>query len=69
MMVDEKNWYESTTIWGALIAVLASLASSFGLLIDAPVQTELAESLVQLVGAMGAILAIYGRLNATSIIQ
>ncbi len=68
-MVDEKNWYESRTIWGALVAVLTSLAGGFGLNIDASVQGELADSIVQLVGALGAMVAVYGRLGATRVIN
>ena len=67
-MVEEKPWHQSSTIWGALIAVIASLAGGFGLTIDAGMQGELANSIVQLTGAIGALIAIYGRLNATRVI-
>ena len=33
-MVDEKKWFHSTTIWGALVAVAASFSSVFGLSIE-----------------------------------
>ena len=68
-MVEEKNWYESKTIWGALIAVAASVTGAMGLSIDVGAQSDLADALVQLVGAIGAMVAIYGRLSATDIIS
>lgn len=67
-MVEEKNWYESKTIWGALIAVAASLGGAVGINIDPESQVGLAEIMVQFTGAFGALLAIYGRLNATDVI-
>ncbi len=68
-MVEEKSWYESKTIWGALIAVAASVTGAMGLSIDVGAQSDLADALVQLVGAIGAMVAIYGRLSATDIIS
>lgn len=67
-MVEEKYWYESKTIWGALLAVGASIMGALGITIDAVAQTDLADALIQLIGAVGAMVAIYGRLSATDII-
>jgi len=68
-MMDEKQWYQSKTIWGALLAVTASLFGAFGISIDTGVQNELSDALIQLIGAVGAIAAIYGRFSATNIIS
>lgn len=67
-MVEEKNWYQSKTIWGALIAVAASFVSAIGISIDATAQSDLAEAILQLITALGAMTAIYGRLSATELI-
>lgn len=67
-MVEEKNWYQSKTIWGALIAVAASFVSALGISIDATAQSDLAEAILQLITALGAMTAIYGRLSATELI-
>jgi hypothetical protein len=67
-MVEEKPWYASKTIWGSLISVAAALATTVGIGIDQTTQGEIAEAMVQLVGAAGALFAIYGRLTATDII-
>ncbi|MEM9277747.1 MAG: hypothetical protein AAGA76_04175 [Pseudomonadota bacterium] len=68
-MVEEKAWYLSKTIWGALIAVAASIFGGLGLSIDPESQGQLADSIIQLVGAVGAIIAVYGRLSATEVIS
>ncbi|MCB1386565.1 MAG: hypothetical protein KDJ80_11585 [Nitratireductor sp.] len=67
-MVDEKPWYLSKTIWGSLVAIAAALASALGVSLDAASQAEITEVIVQLAGAAGALIAIYGRLSATDII-
>jgi len=68
-MVDEKKWHESTTIWGALLAVAASIMGLFGINFDVMAQAEIANTMVQLSGIVGAIIAIYGRLGATEVIS
>jgi len=68
-MVEEKAWYESKTIWGSLVAVAAALSATLGVSLDGPTQSQLAEVVVQLAGAIGALVAIYGRLSATDIIS
>lgn len=68
-VTDEKSWYQSKTIWGALIAVAASMSGSIGYSISPANQAELAQAMVQLVGAVGALVAVYGRLSATDIIN
>lgn len=60
-----KSWYQSKTIWGALIAVAASALQLAGLEIGAADQAELADIAVTLAGAAGGLLALYGRLVAT----
>lgn len=67
-MVDEKPWYLSKTIWGSLISVAAAFTGMIGMSLDPATQGEIADALVQIVGAAGALLAIYGRLRATDVI-
>jgi hypothetical protein len=50
-MEEIKAWYQSRAVWGALVAILASV-----------LQTD---SLLALVGIVGGLLALYGRLKAT----
>lgn len=63
-MDETKQWYLSKTVWGALIAIIASLLSGMGLELGAGAQDRLADDLVSLAGAIGGLIAIYGRLTA-----
>ena len=67
-MDDVKYWYNSKTIWGALISVGASLLHAVGIDIGIAEQAEVADSLVTIIGAVGGLLAIYGRLTANTAI-
>lgn len=68
-MYDLKNWYHSKTIWGALVAVGASALKVAGIDIPAGDQGTVVDSLVNIAGAVGGLLAVYGRLTATSAIR
>ena len=68
-MIEEKKWYMSKTIWGSLLAVAAALGATAGVTIDTAEQVELSEAIVSFFGAVGALIAIYGRLTATQIIS
>ena len=67
-MDNTKAWYQSKTVWGALIAVLAPLLHMVGLNLPTGFETELAEGLATVAGAVGGLIALYGRLSATSAI-
>jgi hypothetical protein len=63
-MNDRKQWHQSKTVWGAFIAILAGLLQAGGIDLDADGQTQLADSLLALSGAIGGLIALYGRLMA-----
>jgi hypothetical protein len=63
-MTDTKYWYQSKTVWGSLIAILASVLQADGFELDEGAQGDLAEGIVALAGAIGGLLALYGRLSA-----
>ncbi|MCK8781764.1 hypothetical protein M0654_17420 [Rhizobium sp. NTR19] len=65
-MGDTKHWYRSKTVWGALIAVAASLLQVAGLQLGPDVQADLVELIVTSAGVVGGLLAIYGRIVADS---
>lgn len=68
-MHDYKNWYQSKTVWGGLIAVAAPLLGVAGMPLDVGSQGELADILATLAGAIGGLVAIWGRLTANSTIR
>ena len=61
---DLKAWYQSRTVWGALIAILASLANAAGIEVTAGDEGELADLIVAAVGTAGGLVALYGRILA-----
>ncbi|WP_320199273.1 hypothetical protein RMR16_003125 [Agrobacterium sp. rho-13.3] len=68
-MDSMKAWYQSKTVWGALLAVLAPLLHVVGLNLPTGFENELAEGLVTVAGGVGGLIALYGRLAATSAIK
>lgn len=64
MSDDAKAWYRSRTVWGALVAILASLANAAGVEVTAGDEGELADLLVAAVGTVGGLVALYGRISA-----
>lgn len=63
-MDEIKLWYQSRTVWGAVVAIAASLAQMGGVQLDAVTQGDIAGNLVSLSGALGGLAAIYGRMKA-----
>lgn len=68
-MNDSKPWYLSRTVWGALIAIAASITSTFGFTLSEADQNQIAETVLQIVGAFGALFALYGRLSASQTLR
>lgn len=63
-MNDVKAWYQSRTVWGALIAILASLGNAAGIEVTAGDEGELADLVVAAVGTVGGLIALFGRVSA-----
>lgn len=63
-MNQEKEWYQSSAVWGGLIALGAAIAGTFGIVIDEGARAELTDYAVAIAGGIGGLLAIYGRLKA-----
>lgn len=64
--MDSKPWFQSKGVWGGAIAVAAGVAGLFGFNLDAGLQGDLTEWIVSIGGIVGAGLAIYGRIKATT---
>ncbi len=67
-MTEEKHWTQSKTIWGAILAILASLAGVYDININDLARDEMTNAILQITAGAGALVAIYGRLTATDII-
>ena len=65
----EKPWYTSRTIWASIITVEISGVAAFGFSVDAVVGAVLTETVLQAVAAISGLVAIFGRLAATTRIK
>ena len=65
-MNETKQWYQSRTIWGAAIAIAASVAHAGGISLSASDQSQIVDGALSISGALGGLLAIYGRVAAKS---
>ena len=63
-MDEMKQWYLSKTVWGALIAIAAGLLQAAGIDLSPATRSDIADNIVSLAGAIGGLVAIYGRLTA-----
>jgi hypothetical protein len=64
-----KAWYQSRTVWGALVAIAATLLHGFGIDLGSDLQNQLADLAMTLAGAAGGLVAIYGRVKAQAPIR
>lgn len=65
-MIEDKAWYLSRTVWAGLVALFLSLAGAFGLISETVDQGALTDVLLQLATAIAGLVAIFGRIGATS---
>ena len=68
-MYDEKYWFQSKTILASIVTVIALIAGGFNLNIDAQTQGEAVELVSVVVGVIGSVFAIYGRIKASKTIK
>lgn len=64
MMANVKPWYLSRTIWASIVAVLTGGAGLAGLPMAGADDDALVDSLLQAVGAVAGVVAVFGRLSA-----
>ncbi|WP_377295684.1 hypothetical protein [Rhizobium sp. SGZ-381] len=63
-MESSKAWYQSKAVWGGLIAIAASVLQATGTEVSPVAQGDLTAAATSLAGAVGGLLAVYGRLSA-----
>ena len=64
-MNDNKLWWQSKAVWGGIIALLSAIAGAFGYAVSADDQSALSDIALTIGGAVGGLLAIYGRTKAS----
>ena len=65
-MNDTKTWYQSKAVWGAIAALLATLARMTGHEPGIDSAQAMTDALLNTATGIGALAALYGRLSATS---
>lgn len=65
-MLNTKPWWQSKTVWAAIIAMLAGALSLTGLDLDATLQDELASLITSAMEIGAGALALVGRIQAQS---
>ena len=68
-MEENKKLYESKTVWGGVIVVLATVAGLFGFEVDNTTQAQIVDYILAAVTAVGGLLAIWGRARASKTIK
>jgi hypothetical protein len=63
--VGAKPWYLSRTIWGVLVALAAQLLARWGYELTPALQGDIVSTILDLVSAGGAGLAVFGRVKAS----
>jgi hypothetical protein len=63
-MNGTKVWWQSKTVWGSIVSLLAGVATLAGVKLDATLQDQLAELVVGIVNIVGGAIAWYGRVKA-----
>lgn len=67
--MDSKFWWQSRAVWGGVIAIVAGIGPLVGVVLEPDTQDALIEGLTGLFAAVGGLLALVGRLRASTTIQ
>ena len=65
-MNDQKPWYLSRTIWASIVSVGSAVAAVIGLPVAGLDGAALTDTLLQAITAISGLLAIFGRMRATT---
>ncbi|MBU4530161.1 MAG: hypothetical protein KUA43_06400 [Hoeflea sp.] len=65
-MTDIKPWWQSKTLWGALVTIGSAALGLAGLELGDRDREALIELLTSLGAAIGGVIAIFGRITAKS---
>ena len=65
-MMQSKPWYLSRTIWASLVTIATAAAGILGYPVDAIDGPAISDSLLQAITAVSGLVAIFGRVLASS---
>lgn len=65
-MVNFKPWFLSKTIWSSSVAGVVSVAGLLGIVVDSGDQSALTDAILQSIVAISSLIAVFGRIKASS---
>lgn len=65
-MIDTKAWYLSRTVWASLVTIFLAVANYSGLAATGLPPDALTDAAVNLATTIAGLIALFGRLQATS---
>ncbi|WP_292893286.1 MULTISPECIES: hypothetical protein [unclassified Nitratireductor] len=68
-MSDSKPWYLSRTIWASMVTIAATAASMLGYPLGDIDSSAVSDELLRAVTAVSGLIAIFGRVQARSLIR
>jgi len=68
-MEETKKWWQSSAVWGGLVAVVAGLLGVFGYTLGDEDQMAITAILASVAGSIGGGIAVYKRIKATKVIK
>lgn len=68
-MNDQKPWWQSRSVIGSVVAILAVIAGFFHVIVAPEVQSQLVDAVLALVTVAGALVALVGRIIATKTLK
>ena len=63
--MDTKAFYLSRTFWGSVVMFLSIIGQAFNLNLGDAEQAAITDAIMQVVGGVGALVALWGARNAT----
>lgn len=66
---ESKPWWQSKSVIGGLVALAAGIAGIFGVVMSPDDQAITTEAILGIAGAIGGLLAVYGRIKASKSIK
>jgi len=66
VMAGTKAWWQSRAVWGGLVAAIAGIGGLFGLNLNEVSQGMIVDVVVQMATVAGALIAVIGRVRATT---
>jgi hypothetical protein len=68
-MTNEKSWFASKTIWASIVTIGLSCSGFFNGSLESADHASLSDTIVQFLTALSGVVALFGRIGATTLIS